>query len=271
MSSAAVTCSVMASLVYDRRGRGDPLVLVHGIGSRWQMWEPVLGGLEPHRDVIAVDLPGFGASPMPAPGTVAGVDSLVRLVAAFLGELGVERPHVAGNSLGGLIVLEMARRGLVRSATALSPAGFANRAENLGARANLRVSYAVSRRLVSRAERLLRMRAARRVAFRATVAHPTRMSPADAAANLRALAHAPWFAATLATVGARAFSGGAAITVPVTIGWGRRDRLLPPRQARRAQREIPRARIVMLEGCGHIPTYDDPGLVTRVLLEGSKG
>ncbi|MEO8968429.1 MAG: alpha/beta hydrolase, partial [Solirubrobacteraceae bacterium] len=43
----------MASLVYDRRGHGDPLVLIHGIGSRWQIWEPVLGGLEPHRDVIA--------------------------------------------------------------------------------------------------------------------------------------------------------------------------------------------------------------------------
>ncbi|MDQ2895635.1 MAG: alpha/beta fold hydrolase [Actinomycetota bacterium] len=261
----------MASLVYDRRGHGDPLVLIHGIGSRWQIWEPVLGGLEPHRDVIALDLPGFGASPMPTPGTPAGVDSLVRLVGAFLTELGIERPHVAGNSLGGLVVLEMARRGLVRSATALSPAGFATRAETLAARANLRLSLAVSRRLAARADRLLRSRAARRVAFSATVAHPTRMSPADAAANLRGLAHAPWFEATLSTVGPMAFSGGGAIAVPVTIGWGRKDRLLLPRQARRAAREIPHARIVMLADCGHVPTYDDPALVTRVLLEGSRG
>lgn len=259
----------MASLVYDRRGHGDPLVLIHGIGSRWQIWEPVLGGLEPHRDVIALDLPGFGASPMPAPGTPAGVDSLVRLVGAFLAELGVERPHVAGNSLGGLVVLEMARRGLVRSATALSPAGFATRAETLAARANLRLSLAVSRRLASRADRLLRSRAARQIAFSATVAHPTRMSPADAAANLRGLAHAPWFEATLPTVGPMAFSGGATIAVPVTIGWGRKDRLLLPRQARRAAREIPHARIVMLDDCGHVPTYDDPALVTRIMLDGS--
>src|SRR5664279_2136086 len=141
ISPPAVTWQPMASLVHDRRGHGDPLVLIHGIGSRWQMWEPVLGGLEPHRDVIALDLPGFGGSPMPPPGTAAGVDSLVRLVAAFVSELGVQRPHVAGNSLGGLIALEMARRGLVRSATALSPAGFASRAENLGAHADLRLSY----------------------------------------------------------------------------------------------------------------------------------
>ena len=261
----------MAPLVHDRRGHGEPLVLIHGIGSRWQMWEPVLGGLEPHRDVIALDLPGFGASPMPPPGTPAGVDSLVRLVATFLDELGIERPHVAGNSLGGLMVLEMARRGLVRSATALSPAGFASRAEHLGARANLRLSYAVARRLASRADRLLRSRAARQIAFSATVAHPTRMSPADAAANLRGLAHAPWFAATLPTIDAMAFSGGEAIDMPVTIAWGRKDRLLLPRQARRAAREIPGVRIVMLDDCGHIPTYDDPALVTRVLLEGSGG
>ncbi len=261
----------MSSLHYHRGGQGEPLVLIHGIGSRWQIWEPVLGGLEPHRDVIALDLPGFGASPMPAPGTPPGVDSLVGLVSEFLAQLGIERPHVAGNSLGGLIVLEMARRGLVRSATALSPAGFATRAEVLGARATLKLSFAVSRRLAPRAERLLRSRAARQIAFSATVAHPARMSPADAAANLRGLARAPWFGATLPTIRPMAFSGPSAIDVPVTVGWGRKDRLLLPRQARRAGREIPGARIVMLDDCGHVPTYDDPALVTRVLLEGSAG
>jgi pimeloyl-ACP methyl ester carboxylesterase len=93
------------------------------------MWQPVLGRLAEHHDVVAVDLPGFGASPMPPPDTPPGIDSQVRLVTEFLAELGMERPHVAGNSMGGLIALEMAARGLARSATALSPAGFANRSE----------------------------------------------------------------------------------------------------------------------------------------------
>ena len=65
------------------------------------------------------------------------------------------------------------------------------------------------------------------------------------------------------------FAGGERIAVPVTIAWGAKDRLLLPRQARRAARAIPRARIVLLEGCGHVPTYDDPEQVARVLLEGS--
>ncbi|HET9101787.1 MAG TPA: alpha/beta fold hydrolase [Solirubrobacteraceae bacterium] len=259
----------MSGPVFHRGGRGRPLVLIHGIGSRWQVWEPVLGALQAEREVIALDLPGFGASPMPAAGTAPGIDSLVQLTGAFLSDLGIERPDVAGNSLGGLIVLEMARRGLVRSATALSPAGFANRAESAGARGTLRVSAALARRLSGRADRLMRSPLARRVAYSGTVAHPERMSAADAAANLRGLASAPWFAATLPTVGPMAFRDGAQIAVPVTIGWGTKDRLLLPRQARRAARAIPSARVVMLQDCGHVPMYDDPAAVARLILETS--
>ena len=67
-------------LNHHRAGSGEPLVLIHGIGSRWQMWEPVLDRLTPHREVIAIDLPGFGASPMPPAGTLAGPESLTSLV-----------------------------------------------------------------------------------------------------------------------------------------------------------------------------------------------
>jgi pimeloyl-ACP methyl ester carboxylesterase len=96
------------------------------------------------------------------------------------------------------------------------------------------------------------------------------MSVAQAAATIRALAHAPWFDATLPTIGPHEFGPGTGpIPVPVTIGWGTTDHLLPPRQAKRAAALIPNARIVMLAGCGHVPTFDDPPAVTRLLLEGS--
>src|SRR5207302_8225533 len=102
---------------------------LHGIGSRWQVWRPVLPDLEAAREVIAVDLPGFGASPMPPPGTPPGVSSLTRMVSGFLNGLGLEAPHAAGNSLGGWIALELAKRSRARTATALSPAGFHNARE----------------------------------------------------------------------------------------------------------------------------------------------
>jgi pimeloyl-ACP methyl ester carboxylesterase len=68
---------------------------------------------------------------------------------------------------------------------------------------------------------------------------------------------------------ADSFSGGEAITVPVTVAWGEKDRLLLPSQAYTAAAEIPSARMVLLRGCGHVPTYDDPDQVASVLLRAS--
>jgi pimeloyl-ACP methyl ester carboxylesterase len=257
-------------LNHHRIGAGEPLVLIHGIGSRWQVWEPVLDRLAAHRDVVAVDLPGFAASPPPPPGTPPGIDSLTRLVVEFLDELALERPHVAGNSLGGWLALELAKRDRVHSATALSPAGFHNRPESVYQRTSLWLSVRGARLMAPRAERLLASPLARALTFGQVTAHPTRISPADGAATLRELAGAAWFDDTLSTITSEHFSGGEQIRVPVTIAWGERDRLLLPRQAPRAARAIPGARAVMLSGCGHVPMYDDPEQVTRVLLEGSK-
>src|SRR5215469_5580035 len=141
-------------LCYRRTGSGPPLALIHGIGSRWQVWEPVLDRLADERDVVAFDLPGFGASPMPPPGTPAGTASLTRLVREFLDELGLERPHVGGNSLGGLIALELAKQGRAASVTALSPAGFHNSREAVFERTSLQLTVRVARLLAPRADRL---------------------------------------------------------------------------------------------------------------------
>ena len=256
-------------LNHHRSGTGEPLVLIHGIGSRWQVWKPVIELLEPQREIVAIDLPGFGASALPPPGTPPGVPSLTRLVSEFLEELGLERPHVAGNSLGGWIALELAKQAHARSATALSPAGFQNTAEAVYQQASLWLSARGARLLAPRAERLLASARMRRVAFGQFVAKPERLPPADAPGTLRALAGAAWFDATLPAINADRFTGGERITVPVTIAWAEHDRLLLPRQARRAQLAIPRARVIKLRGCGHVPTYDDPEQVAQVLLDGS--
>jgi pimeloyl-ACP methyl ester carboxylesterase len=256
-------------LNHHRGGTGEPLVLIHGIGSRWQMWEPVLSSLEPQRDVIALDLPGFAASPPPPAGTPPGVDSLTRLVSEFLDGLGLERPHVAGNSLGGWISLELAKRGRVRSATLLSPAGFHNDRERIYERACLWTAVRAARLLAPVADKLARSRIARKLSFGMFVARPEQISPEDAAASTRALADAWWFDETLAALVNDRFTGGERIDVPVTIAWGEKDRLLLPRQAPRAGRTVPAARLVTLRGCGHVPTYDDPEQVAGVLLEGS--
>jgi len=114
----------MSTLAYTRSGAGAPLVLLHGIGMDRRAWDPVVPALARDFDVIAVDLPGFGES---APGR-ADPASLAEAVAGLLTDLGVTSPHVAGNSLGGWVALELAALepaglGPVASLTVLSPAG----------------------------------------------------------------------------------------------------------------------------------------------------
>lgn len=245
---------------------------MHGTGSRWQVWEPVLSRLSAERDVIALDLPGFGASPPPPVGTPPGIGSLTRLVAEFLDGLGLDSSHLAGNSLGGWIALELAKQGRGRSVTALSPGGFHNGFEGVFQRASLAATAVIARGLTSRADRLMRSATARRFAGFQFFARPAQVPAQDAAATLRAFASAPWFFETLTAItGRERFQGGEQITVPVTIAWGEHDRLLLRHQARRAQRAVPTARMLTLRGCGHVPTYDDPRQVATVLLDGSSG
>ena len=111
-------------LASERHGSGEPLVLVHGVTHRRQAWYPVLDRLTDHREVVLVDLPGHGASPDLVTHGRPVADVLREQFKAFLDEQGLDRPHIAGNSLGGLVALIAGAEGDARSVTALSPAGF---------------------------------------------------------------------------------------------------------------------------------------------------
>jgi pimeloyl-ACP methyl ester carboxylesterase len=257
------------TLVYTRAGSGPPLVLFHGIGHRRQAWDAVLDRLTPQRDVIAVDLPGHGESP---PLELAGrppADVLAESVTGLFDELGLDRPHIGGNSLGGYIALAAAQRGRAASVTALSPAGFWRSHRELGYVKGVFASMQfLAPRLQRAAPRLVRSTAGRAVMYSTIVAHPSRMSPEQALGDAAAfLAARPAMDAILAA--AAPFTGEIPADVPVTIGWGSRDRLLSPHEAVVARQRVPHARFIRLPGCGHVPMTDDPALVARVLLLGS--
>jgi pimeloyl-ACP methyl ester carboxylesterase len=259
-------------LNYSRRGRASrgtsSLVLIHGIGSRWQMWEPVLDRLAAAHDVIALDLPGFGASPPLPPDLDHSPAGLAAAVHGFLGALGVENPHVAGNSLGGWVALELGRREAVSSVTGFSPAGFAGRAGSVWSRSCLIATHRAARLVSGPVDRLSGYSWFRRVGYQQMVAHPENVPPDDVAGSVRALAQAAGFDRTLRATTDRNFRLGRPLGIPVTIAWGEKDRLLLPSQARRAMSELPGARLVRLPDCGHIPTYDNPQLVAQVILDG---
>jgi pimeloyl-ACP methyl ester carboxylesterase len=255
-------------ILFDRRGEGPPLVLLHGIGHRRQGWTPVLDLLAAERDVIAVDLPGFGESPPLPDGTPYTLDSAIAVLTEAFADLGLDRPHVAGNSLGGLFALEAADRGLASSATVLSPAGFFTAPELRYAASVLRASRLGARLPGPVLTALARSPRRRTAMFGMIYGRPDLMDVAALTGDARAMRDAPGFDPTLRAGRDTRFLGSCA-DVPVTIGWGTRDRLLLRSQAVRAQRRLPHARFVWLEGCGHVPMSDDPPQVARLLLEGS--
>jgi pimeloyl-ACP methyl ester carboxylesterase len=238
------------------------------VGHRRQAWAAVLDRLTPHRDVIAVDLPGHGESPA-LPANTPVLAGMLGEVAALIDDLGLDRPHLAGNSLGGRLALDAAVAGWAASVTALSPAGFwRNERDVRYARAIFRVMEAGGRVLAPLAPVLTRYTAGRGLLYGAVVSRPSRLTAEQARGDIVAfLAARPTLDAVLAQM--TQFTGTVAGGIPVMIAWGTKDRLLPPRQVLVAKAALPQARFLPLRGCGHVPMTDDPALVADVLLQGS--
>lgn len=248
------------SVAYDRAGTGAPLLLIHGLGGERHIWEPTLEHLTAVRDTIRVDLPGFGQSPVLAREQPPTPWALAAAIGRQLDELGLDRVHVAGNSLGGWVALELAKAGRALSVTGIAPAG-------LWGGPLARKPYvmrSVARGLMPSLPLLLRSPRARRLALLGSVAHPERV-PREAAIRIAlAYARAPGFVGANDNMRAHHFTGGERVTVPVTMAWCEHDRLIArPRQLPFAARET------LLRGCGHVPMYDDPPAVAQVLLAGS--
>ena len=252
-----------------RGGSGEVLVLLHGSGSCWQIWQPVIDPLQERHEVIALDLPGYGSSP-PVEGEPT-MPALVDAVERALDGFGLERPHLAGNSLGGWIAAELAARRRAASVTAISPAGLWLRREFLYSYAILRGSFALGPLFAPRADALSRSGAGRALVFGLYCARPDRIEPEAAAYQARAFAQAPSFLANLDWIRREHAMprGLEKIDCPFTVAWGTRDLLLLPRQAYRWERLVRGARLVWLPGLGHAPMADDPALVARTILEGA--
>jgi len=241
----------------------EPLLLIHGLGGTGRVWDPVLPLLEAEREVTVLDMPGFGSAPALPEEVEPTAANLAAALHAACEERGIERPHVAGNSLGGWVGLEMGRFGWAASVTALSPAGLWR--APIGPREN--DARTLARRLRPLVSAGLWIPAARRRALATFAAHPERIPP-DAGREL-----------VLGWLDSNGYDGANRAMrthifdpadypeqVPVTIAWAEHDRLVgPPKPERRPAG----ARFLVLPGVGHTPTWDDPELVARTLLEGS--
>ena len=252
-----------------RRGHGDPLVLLHSLGGSLVQWSPVMDRLAAEREVIAVDMPGFGESAELPEGVSPRAANLATAVLDFYDALGIDgKPAVAGISLGAWVAIECARQGAASAAVALCPAGFWKRSPG---NANRVVARRRRRRRLSRP--LLRPMMAtargRRRALGRFIHRPEHLRPGEAEAIARAYVTAPAYEEASALMRAGRIEELKSIKAPITLAWAEHDTLVRNRPL--PAKLLPkRVEQVELPGCGHIPTWDDPDLVSRVVLAGAR-
>jgi pimeloyl-ACP methyl ester carboxylesterase len=256
-----------------RAGEGEPVVLLHGFTGHWRHWRPVLADLVARYEVIAPTLAGHRGGPAYPPGMglekVADAgDSLEH----HLDELGVGTAHFVGNSMGGSLALELAKRGRARSVVAISPGG----GWELGSVEPERIARFFARQMrmvrASRKQipRVMRRPGARKLAMRDIMRHGELIAPADAVD----LSLDPLGCTIVDEVLASLRAGRGHLedlgqaAAPTLIAWAELDRILPLATcSARFKREIPDVEFRVLPRVGHVPMWDDTRLVVSTITE----
>jgi len=209
-----------------RQGNGKPLLLIHGLGGSWRSWEPVLDELAAEREIIAVDLPGFGATP-PLSGEVS-IRTLSDAVTNFLKTSNLIGIDAVGSSMGARLVLELARRGgVLGSVVSLDPGGFWNEWQRHYFYGSIWFSIRLVRLLQPVMPSLTGSAVGRTLLFAQFSAPPWKLPPKLMLDEMRSYAASPSFDELLFQLGYGEPQQGArrySIKAPLVIGWGRRDR-----------------------------------------------
>ncbi|MBX5469632.1 MAG: alpha/beta fold hydrolase [Thermoleophilaceae bacterium] len=261
----------MTELSSYRSGSGEPLVAIHGFTGTRHNWDPVLPALERRHDVLAVSLLGHaGGAPLPA-GTAPSLAALVDGVERDMDAAGFETAHIVGNSLGGWIGVELAKRGRARTLVGIAPAGGWAPGSKIERRIQkmFRRNHHLVRWAAPRARALVSRPRLRALALRDVVAFPERVPPAAAQQMIEGAAGCSIDLALLDALGDHGpITDVAGVGCPVRIVWGTRDRILPLGPCSDRLRELlPRAEFVELPGLGHVPMYDDPERVAQAILD----
>jgi pimeloyl-ACP methyl ester carboxylesterase len=250
-SGAALTMPLLAS---DRAGRGEPLLLLHGIGSTRDDFSALLPRLAERHDALSVDLPGHGASPaVSGPPTVA---ALTDAVEADLSERGLERVHLLGNSLGARIAIELAVRGRARSVVALSPSGLGLPSERLHQGVLMATARTMTRTLRPALGALASSTAGRAALLTGMRARPWEASETEALAMRGGFADSSGFWSMLWWAVLQDVPTGLhRIDCPVMLAQGALD-VVGAGQTPRYLALIPGARFQLLPAAGHAPQSD---------------
>jgi pimeloyl-ACP methyl ester carboxylesterase len=260
---------------FHRGGSGSPLVLLHGFTDTWRTWELVLPALERHHDVLAPALLGHAGGPTLE--NAVGGDAIADAVERAMDAAGFRTAHIAGNSLGGFVALQLAARGRADSVVALAPAGGWAKDDDSW-RETMRYfaeMHEASKAAAPHADALVATPEGRRRVTELTVTrfeHNPRALVAHMILGAAACSGAPALIDNALRNGYPQLDA-AGIACPVRVVWGTADRLLPwPSAAARFRRDwLPHADWVELDGVGHAPQLDVPLETAQLILGLTRG
>ncbi|MES2289456.1 MAG: alpha/beta fold hydrolase [Pseudomonadota bacterium] len=249
-----------------QRGAGRKLLLIHGLGGSWQSWSTIMRPLSTERTLIAIDLPGHGATP---PDHDSGTfEGLVGSVERYIADKEMDGIDVVGSSMGARIALELARRGRVGNVVALDPGGFWRGWERKFFETTIGLSGRLLRAIRPALPMLAKNVASRTALLAQLSARPWELDPETVATELAGLSRTPTFAALVHDLaqGPEQIGPAADPARNLVIGWGRHDRLCLPRQAARAKAAFPSADLHWFETSGHFPMWDQPDETIALIL-----
>jgi pimeloyl-ACP methyl ester carboxylesterase len=254
-------------------GTGPAVVFVHGLSGSWPNWLEQLPVLARDHRVIALDLPGFGHSPMPR--EQISISGYARLLDSLLGELGVDAAAVVGNSMGGFIATELAisvpqrvERLVLVSAAGLSTHNDPRtRAAIPALRRAERILIASGAWAASRSDALARRKRGRSAALSVVARHPDRLPAALAAEQVRGAGKPGFTQALQAILDYDVRERLAQIACPTLIVWGADDRLITVADADVFEELIPDSRKVVYEDTGHVAMLERPAAFNALLKE----
>jgi len=259
---------------YAEIGEGPPIVFVHGLGGCWQNWLENLPRMAAHgHRAIALDLPGFGASPMP--DWEISIPRYGELLEDFCAALEVGPCTLVGNSMGGFVAAEAAvdQPEWVKHLVLVSAAGISH------AKMKRAPVVALSRVLLAANPLLFRLDATsmkrpglRAMTFGGTVRHPEQM-PRELLVEMitPALGADGFLPAVAALTGYDLLDRLSSIRVPTLIVWGRDDLIVPASDSAGYAERIPGSELVVFDDCGHVPMAERPVRFNRLLERFASG
>jgi pimeloyl-ACP methyl ester carboxylesterase len=254
-------------------GEGQPIVFVHGLSGSWPNWLEQLPVLAREHRVLALDLPGFGHSPMPA-GEIS-IPAYARLLDALLQRRGIDAAAVVGNSMGGFIAAELAisypqrvERLVLVSAAGISTHGTPGRIRATAALRRLETVLAGTAAWVTaRSDAVTRRPRLREALLKLVVRYPSRLPAALAAEQVRGGGTPGFFDALQAVLDYDVRERLPEIACPTLIVWGERDLLISVRDADVFAERIPNSRKVIFEDTGHLAMLERPQAFNPLLKD----